>query len=102
MHCTSMVHFDKKVIVEVKTGQDLSFVLPVTVSYSQGKCLEVKVVIIQFFGNLTRAPSSQRNEDEAMEDVDCTQEGKAKKSQKELSKDELNRKVRILLYFIIN
>ena len=46
--------------------------------------------------------SSQRNEDESMEDVDCTQEGKAKKSQKELSKDELNRKVHILFYFIIN
>ena len=35
-----------------------------------------------------------------MEEVDCTQEGKAKKSQKELSKDELNRKVHILLYFM--
>lgn len=100
MHCTSMVHFDKKVIVEVRTGQDLCFVFPVTVSYSQGKCLEVKVVIIQFFRNLT--PSRQRNEDEVMEDVDCTQEGKAKKSQKELSKDELNRKVHILLYFTIS
>ena len=36
-----------------------------------------------------------------MEEVDCTQEGKAKKSQKELSKDELNRKVHTLFYFIL-
>lgn len=46
LHCTSIVHFDKKVIVEVKTGQDLWFVLTVAVSYSQGKCLQAKVVII--------------------------------------------------------
>ena len=36
-----------------------------------------------------------------MEEVDCTQEGKAKKSQKELSKDELNRKVYILSYYLL-
>ena len=46
LHCTSIVHLDKKVIVEVKTGQELYFVLTVAVSYSQGKCLQVKVVII--------------------------------------------------------
>ena len=46
MHCTSMVDFDKKVIVQVKAGQDLCFVLSVTVSYSQRKCLQAKLVII--------------------------------------------------------
>ena len=41
--------------------------------------------------------SSQHNaEDDAME-VDCTQTSKSQKSQKELSKDELNRKVHLLL-----
>lgn len=38
--------------------------------------------------------SSQRNEEEDDNDnIDCTQTGKSQKSQKELSKDELNRKV---------
>ena len=46
LHCPSIVHFDKKVIVEVKTGQELCFVLTVAVSDSQGKCLQAKVVII--------------------------------------------------------
>lgn len=48
-----------------------------------------------------RPSSSQRNEHESMEEVDCTQEGKAKKSQKELSKDELNRKVSELVRYLL-
>ena len=64
LHCTSIVHFDKKVIVEVKTWQELCFVLTVAVSYSQGKCLQAKVVIIfyfQFFRNLTNLLHSAAN-----------------------------------------
>ena len=39
-------------------------------------------------------PNSQVIEEEEIE-VDCTQGGKSQKSQKELSKDELNRKVHL-------
>ena len=43
-------------------------------------------------------PNSQVIEEEEIE-VDCTQGGKSQKSQKDLSKDELNRKVH--LHFIL-
>ena len=56
-----MVDFDKKVIVQVKAGQDLCFVLSVTVSYSQRKCLQAKLVIFQFSRNLTNLLRSAAN-----------------------------------------